>query len=91
MKIEILIKGIWKLKTKFEFSSNEPVFASLSALIYQHTLTPLALPIRLVLPQVFTAFFRNLVFLVTDSNTIQLLRLTWAHLEVVLNLLPALR
>ena len=34
------------------FHSNEPVFASLSALIYQHTLTPLALPIRLVLPQV---------------------------------------
>ena len=30
--------------------SNEPVFASLSALIYQHTITALALPIKLVLP-----------------------------------------
>ncbi|XP_030829732.1 tensin-1-like isoform X2 [Strongylocentrotus purpuratus] len=29
---------------------NEPVFSSLSALIYQHTLTQLALPIKLVLP-----------------------------------------
>ncbi|XP_041468237.1 tensin-1-like isoform X6 [Lytechinus variegatus] len=29
---------------------NEPIFSSLSALIYQHTLTQLALPIKLVLP-----------------------------------------
>ncbi len=31
--------------------ANEPVFASLSALVYQHTVTQLALPTRLVLPQ----------------------------------------
>ncbi len=30
---------------------NEPVFASLSALVYQHTLTQLALPERLMLPR----------------------------------------
>ncbi|KAK3870857.1 hypothetical protein Pcinc_023954 [Petrolisthes cinctipes] len=29
---------------------NEPVFGSLSALVYQHSITPLALPCRLVLP-----------------------------------------
>jgi len=44
--IEPTSKGV-----KLKGYSNEPVFASLSALIYQHTLTPLALPIRLVLPQ----------------------------------------
>ncbi len=31
--------------------ANEPVFGSLSALVYQHTVTQLALPERLVLPQ----------------------------------------
>lgn len=31
--------------------SNEPIFTSLSALIYQHSVTPLALPTRLVLPE----------------------------------------
>lgn len=30
----------------------EPVFSSLSALVYQHSVTPLALPCRLILPQV---------------------------------------
>lgn len=30
---------------------NEPVFGSLSALVYQHSLTPLALPCKLVLPE----------------------------------------
>lgn len=30
---------------------SEPVFSSLSALIYQHSVTPLALPCRLILPQ----------------------------------------
>ncbi|XP_075211677.1 focal adhesion protein tensin isoform X4 [Lycorma delicatula] len=30
---------------------NEPVFSSLSALVYQHSLMPLALPCRLVLPE----------------------------------------
>jgi len=44
--IEPTIKGV-----KLKGYSNEPVFASLSALIYQHTITPLALPARLVLPQ----------------------------------------
>jgi len=43
--IEPTTKGV-----KLKGYSNEPVFASLSALIYQHTLTPLALPTRLVLP-----------------------------------------
>ena len=36
---------------KLKGYSNEPVFASLSALVYQHTVTPLALPGRLILPQ----------------------------------------
>jgi len=44
--IEPTSKGV-----KLKGYSNEPVFASLSALIFQHTLTPLALPSRLVLPQ----------------------------------------
>ena len=44
--IEPTSKGV-----KLKGYSNEPVFASLSALIYQHTVTPLALPGRLVLPQ----------------------------------------
>ncbi|XP_037026532.1 uncharacterized protein LOC119067561 isoform X10 [Bradysia coprophila] len=30
--------------------SNEPVFTSLSALVYQHSITPLALPCRLIIP-----------------------------------------
>ena len=30
---------------------NEPIFGSLAALVYQHSLTPLALPIQLNLPQ----------------------------------------
>ncbi|XP_049787724.1 tensin-1 [Schistocerca cancellata] len=31
--------------------SNEPVFSSLSALVYQHSLMPMALPCRLLLPE----------------------------------------
>ncbi|XP_041374710.1 tensin-1-like isoform X3 [Gigantopelta aegis] len=31
--------------------SNEPVFGSLAALVYQHTITPLALPCKLLLPE----------------------------------------
>ncbi|XP_052813468.1 tensin-1-like isoform X3 [Mya arenaria] len=31
--------------------SNEPVFGSLASLVYQHSLTPLALPCKLVLPE----------------------------------------
>lgn len=30
--------------------ANEPVFTSLSALVYQHSITPLALPCRLLIP-----------------------------------------
>ena len=45
--IEPTAKGV-----RLKGYTNEPVFASLSALIYQHTLTALALPTRLVLPQV---------------------------------------
>lgn len=30
--------------------SNEPVFSSLSALVYQHSITPLALPCKLLIP-----------------------------------------
>jgi len=44
--IESTSKGV-----KLKGYSNEPMFTSLSALIYQHTITPLALPTRLVLPQ----------------------------------------
>lgn len=44
--IEPTTKGV-----KLKGYNNEPVFASLSALVYQHTITPLALPIKLVLPQ----------------------------------------
>ena len=44
--IEPTSKGV-----KLKGYSNEPVFASLSALVYQHTLTQLALPTKLVLPQ----------------------------------------
>ena len=45
--IEPTAKGV-----RLKGYTNEPVFASLSALIYQHTATALALPTRLVLPQV---------------------------------------
>lgn len=31
--------------------NNEPVFSSLSALVYQHSITPLALPCRLIIPE----------------------------------------
>lgn len=31
--------------------ANEPVFTSLSALVYQHSITPLALPSRLLIPE----------------------------------------
>ncbi len=43
--IEPTKKGV-----KLKGYSNEPVFASLSALVYQHTTTQLALPVRLALP-----------------------------------------
>ncbi|PNF23912.1 hypothetical protein B7P43_G13194 [Cryptotermes secundus] len=36
---------------KLKGCSNEPVFSSLSALVYQHSLMPMALPCRLLLPE----------------------------------------
>ncbi|CAI4225820.1 unnamed protein product [Auanema sp. JU1783] len=36
---------------KLKGCNNEPVFGSLSALVYQHSITPLALPTRLILPE----------------------------------------
>lgn len=36
--------------------ANEPVFTSLSALVYQHSITPLALPCRLLIPDHDTAY-----------------------------------
>jgi len=45
--IEPTKKGV-----KLKGYANEPVFSSLSALVFQHTVTPLALPTMLVLPQV---------------------------------------
>ncbi|XP_040567366.1 uncharacterized protein by [Lepeophtheirus salmonis] len=44
--IEPTTKGV-----KLKGYSNEPIFASLSSLVYQHSLTALALPTKLVLPQ----------------------------------------
>ncbi|CAJ0930117.1 unnamed protein product, partial [Mesorhabditis belari] len=35
---------------KLKGCNNEPVFGSLSALVYQHSITPLALPTKLILP-----------------------------------------
>ena len=43
--IEPTSKGV-----KLKGYANEPVFASLSALVYQHTMTQLALPVKLLLP-----------------------------------------
>ncbi|PIO76766.1 SH2 domain protein [Teladorsagia circumcincta] len=36
---------------KLKGCNNEPVFGSLSALVYQHSITPLALPTKLLLPE----------------------------------------
>lgn len=35
---------------RFKGCANEPVFTSLSALVYQHSITPLALPCKLIIP-----------------------------------------
>lgn len=43
--VEPTVRGV-----RLKGCSNEPVFSSLSALIYQHSVTPLALPCRLNLP-----------------------------------------
>lgn len=47
--------------------ANEPVFSSLSALIYQHSITNMALPCRLVLPE------KDLSALETPTNPAQML------------------
>ncbi|KAG5672301.1 hypothetical protein PVAND_002437 [Polypedilum vanderplanki] len=44
--VEPTVRGV-----RLKGCSNEPVFSSLSALIYQHSVTPLALPCRLILPE----------------------------------------
>jgi tensin len=44
--VEPTVRGV-----RLKGCSNEPVFSSLSALIYQHSVTPLALPSRLLLPE----------------------------------------
>ncbi|KAF8766495.1 Tensin-1 like protein [Argiope bruennichi] len=44
--IETTSKGV-----RLKGCQNEPTFGSLSALVYQHSITPLALPCRLVLPE----------------------------------------
>ena len=44
--IEPTSKGV-----RIKGCNNEPVFGSLSALIYQHSVTPLALPAKLILPE----------------------------------------
>lgn len=43
--IEPTAKGV-----KLKGCNNEPVFGSLAALVYQHSITPLALPCKLLLP-----------------------------------------
>jgi len=50
--IEPTSKGV-----RLKGCSNEPVFGSLAALVYQHTITPLALPCKLILPEVDIADF----------------------------------
>ncbi|XP_063707339.1 tensin-1 isoform X2 [Culicoides brevitarsis] len=43
--VEPTLRGV-----RLKGCSNEPVFSSLSALVYQHSITPLALPCRLIIP-----------------------------------------
>uniref|UniRef100_A0A4Y0BGX0 Tensin n=1 Tax=Anopheles funestus TaxID=62324 RepID=A0A4Y0BGX0_ANOFN len=43
--VEPTIRGV-----RLKGCANEPVFTSLSALVYQHSITPLALPCRLIIP-----------------------------------------
>lgn len=40
-----------KKGVRLKGSNNEPTFPSLLALIYQHTLTKMALPVNLVIPK----------------------------------------
>jgi tensin len=53
--IESTQKGV-----KLKGCSNEPVFGSLPALIYQHSITPLSLPCKLLLPEM-DIFSRDVV------------------------------
>jgi tensin len=62
--VEPTSKGV-----KLKGYSNEPVFASLSALVYQHTVTPLALPSRLLLPEADIAASHSPSRDSTDSRT----------------------
>lgn len=39
-----------KLGVKLKGCSSEPIFGSLTALVNQHVVTPLSLPVKLVLP-----------------------------------------
>lgn len=43
--VEPTVRGV-----RLKGCSDEPVFSSLSALVYQHSITPLALPCRLIIP-----------------------------------------
>lgn len=43
--------------------ANEPVFTSLSALVYQHSITPLALPCKLLIPERVSFFFVKNIYL----------------------------
>jgi tensin len=43
--VEPTLRGV-----RLKGCSNEPVFSSLSALVYQHSITSLALPCRLIIP-----------------------------------------
>ena len=61
--IEPTSKGV-----KLKGYSNEPVFSSLSALVYQHTVTPLALPSRLILPEMDLTLHNNPERNSTDSR-----------------------
>lgn len=49
--VEPTLRGV-----RLKGCSNEPVFSSLSALVYQHSVTPLALPCRLMIPDRVSPF-----------------------------------
>ena len=53
---------------------NEPIFGSLSALIYQHTLTQLALPCKLALPDIGKLLSQNLVVFFLSEAWVKLRR-----------------
>lgn len=55
--IEPTTKGV-----RIKGCCNEPIFGSLAALVYQHSITPLALPIKLILP------VEDLIVTTDDNN-----------------------